>query len=482
MFNEEKFYYGLIGFVVASMFLLYGFQSMDERAFEFLEGINIRIGVVYAKVIFVAAMLASALILYAALRRKYERLASFIATTAFVFSPIVILNIAYAPFPAFVFSSLFISVAVYLLPSLTAIVPSAIAVAILPPSAAAVAPLFLYYYSNTKNRIFIGLMILSIIPIALALPKSTAEYDLRLLGATLPLGAIALAGFRVKDLRDEAYCFLLSLALAFSPAVVFPMAFLSANGFQSFIKESVKNTRSMWVSILFFSALMLSWPNISIAVAFGALAIIVVAVYNYSIKNFFYPIAAAIVLASALFSTAVVYEQKPVFITLEVPTEYEIDLFQHCSDCSITAFPNAFKYITGKEASVINPFENGWKGKIVLSGKSLDVASNNTYYVLSYRGKQSSQSGWTYVFGNQNYVLVFTYSQGEIGDGTMYTKKGAFEVPFTKIFVLLENQSIEDIENRVVVVRGIENSIVYNALVSGKTEYENDGGKVVVIG
>ncbi len=482
MFNEEKFYYGLIALVVASMFILYGFQSLDERAFEFLDGVNARVGVVYAKAILVAAMLASALLLYAALRRKYERLACFLATAAFVFSPIVVLNIAYAPFPAFILSSLFISTAIYLLPSFTAVVPSAIAVAILPSSAAAVAPLFLYYYFNTKNRIFMGLMILSLIPIALALPKSTAEYDFRLLGATLPLGAVALAGFRVKDLRDEAYSFLLSLALAFSPAVVFPMALLSANGFQAFVKESVRNTRSMWISIFFFSALMLSWPNIGVAVAFGALALIVVAVYNYSIKNFLYPTAAAIVLASALFSTAVAYEQKPVFITLQVPSEYEIDLFQRCPDCSITAFPNAFKYTTGKEASIINPFEDGWKGKIILSGKSLDSASKNAYYVLSYIGKESSQSGWTYVFGNENYIFAFGYSQGQIGDGVMYTKKGAFEVPFTKTFVLLENESIESAGNRIIVVRGIENSVLYNALVRGKIEYENNGGKVVVVG
>jgi len=482
MFNEEKFYYGLIGFMVASMLLLYGFQSMDERAFEFLLGANIHIDVMYAKMVFFVSMLLSTLLLYAALRRKYERLASFVATVAFVFSPIVILNIAYVPFPAFVLSSFFLSLALYLLPSFTAIVPSAIAVIILPSSAAALAPLFLYYYFNTKDRVFIGLMILSLIPIALALPKSTAEYDIRLLGATLPLGAITLAGFRVKDLRDEAYALLLSLALSFSPAVVFPMAFLSANGFEAFIKESVRNTRSMWISLLFFSGLMLSWPNVGVAIAFGILGIIIIAVYNYSIKNFLYPIASAVLLASALFSTAVAYEQKPVFITLHVPSGYEIDLFQHCTDCSIIAFPNAFKYITGKDATIVNPFENSWKGKVILSGKSLDIASNNTYYILSYIGKEPSRSGgWTYAFGNENYLLAFGYSDGRIGDGVMYTKKGAFEVPFTKIFLLNENQSIEDRRNRVVVVRGIEDSILYNALVKGKVEYENEGGRVVVL-
>lgn len=481
MFNEEKFYYGLIAFLVASMFILYGFQSLDERVFEFLDGVNIHVSAMHAKIIFVGSMLASALIIYAALRRKYERLASLVATVAFVFSPIIIINVAYAPFPAFIFSSLFISIAIYLLPSLTAIVPSLIAAAILPSSAAALAPLFLYYYFNTKKRIFIGLMILSLVPIALTLPKSTAEYDFRLLGATLPFGAIALAGFRVKDLRDEAYSFLLSLALTFSPAVVFPMAFLSANGFQSFIRESIRNTRSMWLSLLFFSGLMLSWPNIGVAVAFSVLGIIVVSVYNYSIKNFLYPITAAIILTSALFSTSSAYLEKEVFIELNVPTEYEIDLFQHCHDCSITAFPYAFKYTTGKEANVVNPFENSWKGKIILSGKSLDAASDNVYYVLSYRGKEISQTGWTYIFGNENYILAFGYSQGAMEDGTMYTRKGAFDVPFTKIFILLENQSIESAANRVVIVKGIENSILYNALVKGKTEYENQGGKVVVV-
>ncbi|MEM4707338.1 MAG: hypothetical protein QXL47_01895 [Candidatus Anstonellales archaeon] len=481
MLNEEKFYYGLIALVVVSMFLLYGLDSMDERAFDFLNSLNIKIDVMYVKTIFVGTMLASALILYSALRKKYERLASFIATAASVFSPIVIINIAYAPFPAFILSSLFLSIAIYILPSLSALVPSAIAVAILPSSAAALAPLFLYYYFNTKKRIFIALMILCLIPLALALPKSTAEYDLRLLGATLPLGAIALAGFRVKDLRDEAYSFLLSLALAFSPAVVFSMAFLSANGFQSFIKESIRNTRSMWVSLLFFSGLMLSWPNIGAAVAFGALGMIVVAVYHFSIKNFLYPIAAAIVLASALFSTAAAYEQKSVLLSLQVPTGYEIELFKNCPDCSITAFPNAFKYATGREATIINPFENNWKGKVILSGKSLDAASNNVYYVLSYRGKESTQTGWTYVFGNENYILVFNSAQGGMGDGVMYTKKGYFEVPFTKIFLLLENKSLEDPANRIIVVRGIENSILYNALVKGKVWYENDGGKVVVV-
>jgi hypothetical protein len=127
---------------------------------------------------------------------------------------------------------------------------------------------------------------------------------------------------------------------------------------------------------------------------------------------------------------------------------------------------------------VLDPLDDTWAGTVIFSYDTLDVAAGDSINVFAYYARAVMDNGAEIaVYANRQYMLNTVVQGGRVDqvDGAIV---GLKRVPFTKIKMLDGGLGYDDARNRVIVVEGIEGSVLAEGLKKPK-EYSVPGAFAV---
>jgi hypothetical protein len=218
-------------------------------------------------------------------------------------------------------------------------------------------------------------------------------------------------------------------------------------------------------------------------VVFYALA----AMYNAKMRMLAQPAAILLMLTAVLTMAANLSTHSYEGEVMGIPSAGTVDMFKWAGnrmletgngDVGIFAYPDAFRYHAGSEPVMLDPLDDEWADTVIFTYDTLDVAAGDGINVFAYYARATAEDGTEIaVYANRQYMLNTVLQDGSVNrvDGAIV---GLKRVPFTKIKMLDDALGYNDARNRVVMVEGIEGSVLAGGLRMQK-EYSVPGGFAV---
>ncbi|MDD2655483.1 MAG: hypothetical protein PHQ80_02340 [Candidatus ainarchaeum sp.] len=199
-------------------------------------------------------------------------------------------------------------------------------------------------------------------------------------------------------------------------------------------------------------------------IVFYALA----AMYNVRMRMLAQPAAILLMLAAVLTMAANLSTHSYGGARVSIPSQETIEMFgwaEGKGDVGIFAYPNTFRYYAGSEPVLLDPLDGEWAGTVVFSYDTLDVSAGDSINVFAYYARAVANDNVTEiaVYANRQYMLNTVVQGGSVDrvDGAIV---GLKRVPFTKIKMLDGGLAYDDARNRVIMVEGIEGSVLAEGL------------------
>ncbi|VVB98184.1 Uncharacterised protein [uncultured archaeon] len=318
------------------------------------------------------------------------------------------------------------------------------------------------------------------------------QYDLlqalKIAGAVLPLGLVAIAGYR-KDAAAAALALLGAVALPFAPGISAILLALAASKGIRLLENEPYGDKALVLAVLVFAFQGIYQGDLTAALV----ASVLVAVISYvavSLHNVKKEEVSALVLLFFAFSTVVMaYSINAAGAT--ALQNSEIAAFRAAGNLTgqfaVLDYPNAFQYYSGKSASLLNATAIAKKGSnitgmVVLSGRSLDEAYAARPIVFSYAGSYVDNSNRAYaVFANSRYALYMRLLGGDLSvdDAQIYdTANGESSViPFTKLRQFGQG-NFTNASTRMINAQEIDGSALYSAMFRSTAVYAQNGTEI----
>lgn len=311
----------------------------------------------------------------------------------------------------------------------------------------------------------------------------------KLAGATLPLGAIALLGYK-KDAKVAALAGLGIIILPFAPGVsVVLLAIAAAKGIEMMEKD--KHGDRALVFAVFVFAFQQAYAGDLTAGLVTSLFIAAIAFVAISLHNVKSEEVYALVMVFLAFSAlAMLFGiDNAGKNTLSAG---EIAFYSSAKDLEsvgVLDYPNAFQYYSGKkpelvDGAVLLKKNATLPGEILLSKRSLLQAYGTKPIFFIYAGSGTDANGGDVaVFANQYYALYARVNQGAllVEDWQLLNQKtgeGAL-IPFTKIKQIY-GAKFNSTDAMLVNTQEIENSVLRSLLFSSNVSFQENGTIVKV--
>jgi hypothetical protein len=192
------------------------------------------------------------------------------------------------------------------------------------------------------------------------------------------------------------------------------------------------------------------------------------AMYDMRMRMLAQPAAILLMLTAVLTMAANLSTHSYEGEQMGIPSEGTVEMFKWAEgkgEVGIFAYPNAFRYYAGGEPVVLDPLEDEWADRVIFSYDTLDASAGDSVNVFAYYARATADGGATEiaVYANRQYMLNTVVQGGRVDqvDGAIV---GLKRVPFTKIKMLDGALAYNDAKNRVIVVEGIEGSVLAEGL------------------
>ncbi len=310
------------------------------------------------------------------------------------------------------------------------------------------------------------------------------------IGAVLPLGTIALFGYR-KDIAGAAIAALGLIALPFAPGIGgVLLALAAAKGIG--LMESAPYGDKALVFVVFISAFQWAYTGessaaLAAAVLMAIIAYVVVSVHRMN-PGEAYAFVFLLVAFSAINSLYSVEYAKALAVS---PSE--IAAFSSAKTIEgsfgVLGSRNAFVYYSGKNAELLNASALVKKSAapqlpeyMIISTRTLDDAYSGKPVFFSYRGTAKGNNREYAVFANERYSLYLQMSGRELAaeDAELFDWRTgeSLRFPFTKIRPLFST-SFNDTYSRMVNVQEIEGSGLFQLLFKSSAVFGQNGTIIV---
>jgi hypothetical protein len=311
---------------------------------------------------------------------------------------------------------------------------------------------------------------------------------LKIAGAVLPLGLVAIAGYR-KDAVAAALAVLGAIALPFAPGIsVVLLALAAAKGIWLMESEGYGD-KALVLAVMVFAFQGFYQGDFTAAAVASVLvaAISYVAVSLHNVKKD--EVAALVMLFLAFGIVVMVYSISAA--NESALSAQEIAAYRAggslAGPFSVLDYQNAFQYYSGKEASLLNASAIAKKGSnltgmAVFSTRSLDAAYGARPVAFAYAGQYRDESNRVYaVFANSRYA-IYMRVQGSalaVDDAQIYDigtgENGV--IPYTKIKQFGEGNFTSP-NVRMINAQEIDGSALYSALFRAQPAYVQNGTMV----
>lgn len=298
--------------------------------------------------------------------------------------------------------------------------------------------------------------------------------------------ALLMEGVKEKREDKAAPPIIGAAALLFShPVGAVVLACTSALGLAEMWKEKERPLNLAFMAVFSLCLFYSQADPVRSAVAglFGFIVFYAMAaMYDMRMRMLAQPAAILLMLTAVLTMAANLSVHSYEGTRMGIPSAETVEMFKWAEgkgEVGIFAYPNAFRYYAGSEPVVLDPLDDVWAGMVIFSYDTLDAAAGDSINVFAYYAKAAASDGATEiaVYANSQYMLNTVVQGGRVDqvDGAIVNVK---RVPFTKIKMLDGALAYNDAKNRVVMVEGIEGSVLAEGLKRPK-EYSLPGAFAV---
>ncbi len=311
------------------------------------------------------------------------------------------------------------------------------------------------------------------------------SFAFKAIGALLPLGVIAILEYK-KEVISTILAILGIILIPFAPGISAILLGLAAAKGANILETASYNSRALVVAVFIFIFQCTFTEDITTSFA-SALFISIISYFVISIHNITVNDISAFFILLISF-TMIIALYSLINAQTNTLSANEIDAFNaakiHEGSFGVFDYPNAFKYYSGKNASVLNTStllkKNGHlPDYIIYSLRSLDNAYKNKPIIFTYimiiKEKNEQEIA---IFANDFYIIGMRTISSELAieDAQLFDKRtGEMTIiPFTKITMLFKT-SFSDKQNRLINVQEFESSTLFSVFFKTKTLFVQNG-------
>ena len=298
--------------------------------------------------------------------------------------------------------------------------------------------------------------------------------------------ALLMEGVKEKREDKAAPPIIGAAALLFShPVGAVVLACTSALGLAEMWKEKERPLNLAFMAVFSLCLFYSQADPVRSAVAglFGFIVFYAMAaMYNAKMRMLAQPAAILLLLTAVLTMAAGISTHSYEGARMGIPSAETVEMFKWAEgkgEMGIFAYPNAFRYYAGSEPVVLEPLAGVWADRVIFSYDTLDASTGDSINVFAYYAMATANDKVTEiaVYANGQYMLNTVVQGGRVDqvDGAIV---GMRRVPFTKIKMLDGTLAYNDARNRVIMVEGIEGSVLAEGLKKPK-EYAVPGAFAV---